>query len=263
MRPDTIAAIAERIAATRDARARTRSAVLSADWTAAEDNPTRRDAYDARVAKVAGVQEAIQGTNDFQPAAFLADGAAVRRAVARVLVQAPSESSSGTGFLISPDLFITNQHVIKDAEYASRANIIFDDELDHTGKPRGRTVYRLLPERVALFSDENVLDYAVVALGERLDGTATLSDLGNCPLSFTPDRHRKGMNVNIVQHPNGMPKTITIRNNLLTERTETTLLYETDTDFGSSGSPVFNDQWDVVALHHYGAPSGPVVTAES
>ena len=257
MRSDTIAAIAQRIAATRDARARTRTAVLAGDWMGAEDNPTRRDAYDARVAKAVGAAEAIQDTNDFQPAAFLSEGAAVRRAVARVLVQTPSESTSGTGFLISPDLFITNQHVVKDAEYAARANIIFDDELDHTGKPLGRTVYRLLPERVALFSDENELDYAVVALGERLDGTATLSDLGNCPLSFTPDRHRKGMNVNIVQHPNGMPKTIAIRNNLLTERTDTTLLYETDTDFGSSGSPVFNDQWDVVALHHYGAPSGP------
>ena len=28
------------------------------------------------------------------------------------------------------------------------------------------------------------------------------------------------------------------------------LHYETDTEPGSSGSPVFNDQWEVVALHH-------------
>ena len=26
--------------------------------------------------------------------------------------------------------------------------------------------------------------------------------------------------------------------------------YSTDTEAGSSGSPVFNDQWEVVALHH-------------
>jgi|688.fasta_scaffold01941_8 hypothetical protein len=32
------------------------------------------------------------------------------------------------------------------------------------------------------------------------------------------------------------------------------LHYETDTDPGSSGSPVFNDQWEVVALHHSGVP---------
>ena len=30
--------------------------------------------------------------------------------------------------------------------------------------------------------------------------------------------------------------------------------YETDTAPGSSGSPVFNDQWEVVALHHSGVP---------
>ena len=32
------------------------------------------------------------------------------------------------------------------------------------------------------------------------------------------------------------------------------LHYETDTAPGSSGSPVFNDQWEVVALHHSGVP---------
>ena len=32
------------------------------------------------------------------------------------------------------------------------------------------------------------------------------------------------------------------------------LHYRTDTAPGSSGSPVFNDQWEVVALHHSGVP---------
>src|SRR6185369_4641513 len=30
--------------------------------------------------------------------------------------------------------------------------------------------------------------------------------------------------------------------------------YEGDTEPGSSGSPVFNDQWELVALHHSGVP---------
>ena len=255
MRADTVAAIAKRISDTSDDRARTRSDVRSGNWKAAEEDATRGAAYDARIAMAVGSPEAIQGTNDFQPAAFLADGASIRRAVARVLVQTPRESTSGSGFLISPDLFITNQHVVRNEDDAAHANVIFDDELDRAGKPVPRTVYRLLPERLALFSDENDLDYAIVALGERLDGAATVAELGDCPLSFTPDRHRVGMNVNIVQHPNGMPKTIAIRNNLLTARKDSRLLYETDTDFGSSGSPVFNDHWDVVALHHFGTPS--------
>jgi endonuclease G len=62
------------------------------------------------------------------------------------------------------------------------------------------------------------------------------------------------MNVNIIQHPRGWPKMISVRNNLLTARTGTTLLYETDTDEGSSGAPVLNDEWDLIALHHWGQP---------
>jgi hypothetical protein len=62
------------------------------------------------------------------------------------------------------------------------------------------------------------------------------------------------MNVNIIQFPLGWPMSIAIRNNLLTFRTERTLLYETDTEVGSSGSPVFNDDWQLVALHHWGHP---------
>jgi len=255
MRQGTISDILRRIAATCDERRHTRALVGAGDWRKADDDTTRCAAFDARVKRESGLAEAVHGTNDFQPAAFLPQGAATRRAVGRVLLQTPSATISGTGFLISPTLFITNQHVITDAQAAAQATVVFDDELDERGQPRPRTIFRLAPEHCAVFSDEQDLDYAIIALGERVQGEATVADLGYNPISFTPDRHRKGMNVNIIQHPEGMPKTIAIRNNLLTARTDTRLLYETDTDFGSSGAPVYNDQWDVVALHHYGAPS--------
>ena len=74
-------------------------------------------------------------------------------------------------------------------------------------------------------------------------------------MSDTEDRHQIGINVNVIQHPGGILKMIAVRNNLLTHRTDRTLLYETDTLKGSSGAPVFNDSWEVIALHHYGAPS--------
>ena len=55
--------------------------------------------------------------------------------------------------------------------------------------------------------------------------------------------------MNIIQHPEGRSKKIAIRNNLVTHSTETELRYFTDTMGGSSGAPVFNDSWEVVALH--------------
>ena len=54
-------------------------------------------------------------------------------------------------------------------------------------------------------------------------------------------------------------KQIVIRNNRLVDLPDDPAMkpffhYEADTERGSSGSPVFNDQWEIVALHHSGVP---------
>jgi len=238
-------------------RGRVRRLVADGKWTEAEPEPERVRAYFSRraVRRVTRGAEAIQGpTLDLQPASFLAEGAAARRAVALVTVNAPRESTTGSGFLVSPRLFLTNQHVVRDAEAARHALVTFDLELDERGAPRPATVFALDPERFALFSDEQQLDYALVAIGAWVSGRPDTSEFGWLPLGKDPDRHVLGMAVDIVQHPGGRPKMIAIRNNLLSYRTPTTLLYETDTETGSSGAPVLNDDWDVVALHHWAAP---------
>ncbi|MGL5137364.1 MAG: trypsin-like serine peptidase, partial [Beijerinckiaceae bacterium] len=143
--------------------------------------------------------------------------------------------------MISPRLFITNQHVITNEAIAAAAHVIFDREYGENGKSMATTTYALAPDDFALFSDESDLDYALIAIGNRDSGSAEIADLGYCPLSDVPDRHVLGMAVNVIQHPGGMPKMIACRNNRLHDRTPNTLLYETDTQQGSSGSPVFND----------------------
>jgi endonuclease G, mitochondrial len=245
---------------TREQRARVKRLVASGQWQKAETDTTRSKAYAAQIQQKRAVMpsssaEAIVGnTTDYQAVSFLVEGARTRRAVGFVEVNTPTTSELGSGFLVSPRLFMTNQHVVRDAIAAQSASVTFDREMDENGRPRATTVFQFASEVCAIFSPENELDYALIALGSRISGEATLADLGYCTLSDTPDRHVIGMNVNIVQHPNGWPKTVALRNNMLTFRTERTLLYETDTQTGSSGSPVFNDGWDLVALHHYGAP---------
>ncbi|MFC8142403.1 trypsin-like serine peptidase [Streptomyces paradoxus] len=53
--------------------------------------------------------------------------------------------------------------------------------------------------------------------------------------------------VNIIQHPRGEPKQLSLRDNQIVDALERFLHYESDTREGSSGSPVFNDPWEVVA----------------
>jgi endonuclease G, mitochondrial len=59
---------------------------------------------------------------------------------------------------------------------------------------------------------------------------------------------------NIIQHPGGDPQQVTLRDNQVVKTLEHFIHYEADTQPGSSGSPVFNDQWQLAALHHSGVP---------
>lgn len=237
-------------------RSQARARVAHGQWRDAEPDPTRAAAYAAKAQPGAHnfAEVAIGPTIDYQSASFLAEGADVRRAIGMAEMNLATASRTGTGFLIGNGLFITNQHVIGNAQEALACTVTFDRELDPSRIPLATSTYRLDPARLFVSSPENQLDFAVVALGARIAGTASPEALGFCPLSPEANKHVLGMNVNIIQHPNGNYKQVAIRNNLLTYRTQNALLYETDTDLGSSGSPVFNDYWDVIALHHYGQP---------
>ena len=106
----------------------------------------------------------------------------------------------------------------------------------------------MAPEQLYLSDAE--LDYSLVAVADDPD----LASYGWLPLIEDTGKLLVGETVNIIQHPNGEPKQLAIRNNQVVDELELFLHYQTDTDPGSSGSPVFNDQWEVVALHHSGVP---------
>ena len=65
---------------------------------------------------------------------------------------------------------------------------------------------------------------------------------------------QKGDLVYIIQHPLGLPQKVVLQNNRITYVSEDfrRMQYLTNTLNGSSGSPVCNDRWEVVGLHHSG-----------
>ncbi|MBK9166491.1 MAG: trypsin-like peptidase domain-containing protein [Bryobacterales bacterium] len=54
----------------------------------------------------------------------------------------------------------------------------------------------------------------------------------------------------IIQHAGGEPKRVSLQNNLVAHSDSRLLQYYTSTLPGSSGSPVFDDEFTVVAIHH-------------
>lgn len=197
--------------------------------------------------------ERIQGkTSDFVGISFLELARAAASTVGRVVLQ--DFQPVGSGFAISEQLFLTNHHVIPTINEARRHLVEFNYELDINMRPKSVARFELAPEAFFLTNAEDQLDFTIVAIGRRISGMGELADFGYCPLLATNDKHILGEFVNIIQHPEGDYKQVVLRENRLVTRLDTVLHYMADTQPGSSGSPVFNDQWEVIALHHWGEP---------
>lgn len=214
----------------------------------------------------AGLPEVIEkqriiGTNDMVSIDFLAAGLDVAEAVCLISVPRFEKShqvltadghpwiSSGTAWLIAPGLAMTNHHVINarlsdetEAEEADlqrqvlEASLLFDFD---TEKADG---VRIKAKRLVARSTE--LDYALL----ELDGPVGRLIPRIAPSAVVYDDAAR-LTVNIIQHPRAGHKRVAFRNNLVSAADTTTIRYYTDTDQGSSGAPVCDDRWRVVALH--------------
>ncbi len=210
--------------------------------------------------------ERIIGTTQFLPAHFLVLGAISQRPVARVALTRshsglPAGSGWGTGFLVADSLFLTNNHVIPSAEFCESVEVQFNYQMDARGQLGPIDTFKFDPG--SLFLTDEALDFTLVRLSpaQRIVGSpgdvarrvavepgalwGTLSLAAN----FV---YAEGQRVNVIQHPNGWPKQVALRDNEVVTIKAKVLLYTTDTMPGSSGSPVLDNSWTLVALHHAG-----------
>lgn len=176
---------------------------------------------------------------------FLELGVDRARAVCRIEARFDNALSVGTGFRIGADRVLTNHHVVYDEDNgdqpASSLQAFFRYELGTDGKALTPSV---VSDVVSMVGDRDE-DWAVVTFRDALPADASI-----LPIAGPTHAVKVDDRVVIVQHPNGMHKKVAFAHNLVRYVDDTVIQYWTDTEEGSSGSPVFNERWEVVALHH-------------
>ncbi len=194
------------------------------------------------------------GKNDSLYSNFIELIADAKRKVGRIVIKSGNKNKGfATGFMVSENLLLTNWHVFNTTDDVEDSIVQFFHELDWQGNPQTAITFKFKPE--LFFHSNQTLDYCLLAL-ETLDikGEYPLHNIGY--LYLDPTLGKLGNEgeeaLNIIHHPNGDYKQLSIRENRFTKILSTSIWYESDTAPGSSGSPVFNDQWQVVALHHMG-----------
>jgi hypothetical protein len=201
-------------------------------------------------------------------------------------IEYPEQHGQATGFLVGPDLVLTNYHAVKpiiaQPELAGTVTLRFGYKvadsgvvvepgvvygladpgwLAHASKPADHED-RGLPG--ADDPDPSELDFAFLHVaGSPGDDPIAAS-------SSDPQPARRGWiegpiqdydfthnpSLAIVQHPDGKPMQIALDTQAVLgmNGNGTRVRYATTTEPGSSGSPCFGPDWQWVALHHMGDP---------
>lgn len=172
----------------------------------------------------------------------------------------------GTGFLIAGGafglphelVFVTNAHVISPSVPMSlrhdEARVSFEAGPAANGERTRHRIKDILftsePAEIGEVLDKpEKLDVTIVALDPPPTGVQGLKPASELPY---PSPKTKAF---VVGHPNAGPLQFSLTDSVLLDVCghERLLHYRTPTDPGSSGSPVFNSNWEVIALHHAGS----------
>lgn len=189
---------------------------------------------------------------DFLDVGFLMQ--AIQHATSVCRIEIPNQGILGTGFLIASNLVLTNYHVFNSEVTETQINpsditLRFGCFTSTTGNETQGQTFKLVSNRPILQSSPtNKLDYVLLQVEESIKQATDITP-ANCEFENLPG---KGMALNILQHPEGASMKIAMSSNAIANIFPDTGLmqYVTKTSPGSSGSPCFNENWKVVALHH-------------
>ncbi len=158
----------------------------------------------------------------------------------------------GSGFLVGDRLLLTNNHVLPSKRSTEGIGANFGHDYVPGGGTRAGEVFEL--DADGFFVTDEALDFTLVAIKPRSLAGAELAAQGHHRLIKQTGKILIGKPVSIIQHPMGGAKQYATAGNKLVDLLELHLHYQTDTEPGASGSPVFSEFWKIVALHHSGVP---------
>ncbi|MEZ4995562.1 MAG: trypsin-like peptidase domain-containing protein [Saprospiraceae bacterium] len=186
--------------------------------------------------------EKIIGKSTFTRTEWITKMADASKSVCRIVVTLPSGKSwKGTGFLVEGGFVFTNHHILGKVEEARYALL----EFNYVNEKSKISSYRLKADS---WIGDPVLDFARVKVED--DPNNPLEQWGHLD---TESGYQVQINddVPIIQHPKGEVQQVSFRDNHIKRISDDGkyIFYTTDTDIGSSGSPVFNADWRVIGLH--------------
>ena len=181
---------------------------------------------------------------------------------------------SGTGFLVGPDLVLTNHHVIAPAHQALAARFDYRRVAGKVNQGVAVPVVAVLdrsPPSPHDFDPSDPgdpsfdeLDHALLRLDRPLgnEPVGAQADPDATPRGWfaasqpPPTSLAPGASLLIVQHPRGGPVALAFDTDSIIGLNVrgTRVRYRTNTEAGSSGSPCFDQDWNLIALHHGGDP---------
>lgn len=182
---------------------------------------------------------------------FVKRAAELTGAVGRVSV---AGRNFGTGFLISPRLVLTCHSVVPDEDTAKESAFELDYQRDEDGAFRRVTTVRLDPQ--AYFVADKALDLAIVALA---------TELKDRPVIGLTDAEggSVGQRVSLFHHPRGGPLQLSLRAGAVLAVYDDVVHHDANTEPGSSGGPLLDQNLRLIGVHHASVPRGDVRARET
>jgi len=208
------------------------------------EKPLSEKEYEKTVDKDSNFEKLMKkGVNTLLPLWYLEVGVEKGKSVGRI--ETPTQY--GTGFIVQNGYVLTNNHVISSKEIGGESYIEMNYEKTKDGGDKKRSRYHFDVSEAHYFSTSETDDWTLIKLKE----DDTLTDWGHIEMQDIAEI-KKGDRVAVIQHPEGRFKQIGIHNNFITYADKDKIMYLTDTLEGSSGSPVFNQDWELVGIHREG-----------